>query len=214
MSKLVVSDVVKIVEDMSNIIIQNEVYFCELDSVAGDGDFGMSLAKGFRALRNEWEELSKVDIGEFLKACGMIITEHCGGASGPIWGSAFRSAAKYAKGKTELKLKECAELLQSSVYGIQKMGGAKLGDKTLLDALIPAVESLKKSAENRESLSEAAEKSAEEAVIGAEKTKEYVASKGRATYVGERSLNFPDAGATGIGVIFKGIIEKYKSEVA
>lgn len=214
MSKLSVSHVVKVVEDMSNIIIENEVYFCELDSVAGDGDFGMSLAKGFKQLRSEWEQLPKDDIGDFLKGCGMIITEYCGGASGPIWGSAFRSAAKYAKGKTELSLKEAAELLQSAVDGIQKRGGAKLGDKTLLDALIPAVESLKKSAEKGEPLSEAAEKSAEEAVLGGEKTKEIVASKGRATYVGERSLNFPDAGATAIGVIFMGLVEKYKSEVA
>jgi len=210
MSKLSVSQVVKIVEDMSNIIIENEVYFCELDSVAGDGDFGMSLAKGFKQLRSEWEQLPKEDIGHFLKGCGMIITEYCGGASGPIWGSAFRTAAKYAKGKTELSLKESAELLQSAVDGIQKRGGAKLGDKTLLDALIPAVESLKKSAENNESLSVAAEKSAAEAVFGGEKTKEIVASKGRATYVGERSLSFPDAGATAIGVIFMSMIGKCK----
>ena len=100
MENLSVSNVVKIVDYMSDVIIENEVYFCELDSIAGDGDFGMSVAKGFKVLKNEWEELPKEDIGAFLKACGMIITEHCGGASGPIWGSAFRSAAKYAKGKT------------------------------------------------------------------------------------------------------------------
>ncbi len=214
MENLSVSNVVKIVDYMSDVIIENEVYFCELDSIAGDGDFGMSVAKGFKVLKNEWEELPKEDIGAFLKACGMIITEHCGGASGPIWGSAFRSAAKYAKGKTELNLKEIAELFQCAVEGIQKRGGAKLGDKTLLDALIPATESLKLSAEKGEPFAEAARNSAEEAVKGAEKTKEMIASKGRATYVGERSINFPDAGATAIGVIFKEVIQKFKAEEA
>jgi phosphoenolpyruvate---glycerone phosphotransferase subunit DhaL len=208
MEKINVAELVNIVDTMSNTIIENEVYFCELDSAAGDGDFGMSLSKGFNVLKDEWQNLSKDDIGAFLKECGMLITEHCGGASGPIWGSAFRAAGRYAVGKTELNLKEFGELLQSSVDGIQKTGGAKLGDKTLLDALIPATESLKKSSEASEDMLEAMRKSAEEAVLGGEKTKEIVARRGRASYLGERSISFPDAGATAIGIIFTGIVKK------
>src|SRR5665647_227950 len=208
MDKINVSELVNIVDIMSNIIIENEVYFCELDSAAGDGDFGMSLSKGFKVLKDEWENLPKDNIGAFLKECGMLITEHCGGASGPIWGSAFRAAGKYAIGKKELSLKELGELLQSAVDGIQKIGKAKLGDKTLLDALIPATESLKKSSEADEDMLEAMKKSAQEAVNGGEKTKEIVAKRGRASYLGERSIGFPDAGATAIGVIFTEIIEK------
>lgn len=200
-----VNNIISLVEKMSDIIIENEVYFCELDSVAGDGDFGMSVAKGFKQLKQDWNELSKDDIGAFLKDCGMVITEYCGGASGPIWGSAFRSAAKYATGKKELNLSELAQMLQNAVEGIQKRGGAKLGDKTLLDALIPTVESLKNSAEAGEEMLTAMKKGAQAAVDGAEKTKEMVASKGRASYVGERSINYPDAGAVAIGVIFTGI---------
>jgi dihydroxyacetone kinase len=200
-----VNNIVSLVDKMSDIIIENEVYFCELDSVAGDGDFGMSVAKGFKQLKQDWNELSKDDIGAFLKDCGMVITEYCGGASGPIWGSAFRSAAKYAAGKKELNLSELAQMLQNAVDGIQKRGGAKLGDKTLLDALIPTVESLKNSAEAGEEMLAAMKKGAQAAVDGAEKTKEMVASKGRASYVGERSINYPDAGAVAIGVIFTGI---------
>jgi phosphoenolpyruvate---glycerone phosphotransferase subunit DhaL len=207
MDKLTVNQVINIVDHMSDIIIENEVYFCELDSVAGDGDFGMSLAKGFKVLKNEWIDLPKEDVGGFLKECGMLITEYCGGASGPIWGSAFRGMGKYAAGKAEVSLNELAEMLQSAVDGIQKRGGAKLGDKTLLDALIPAVESLKVSAADSEDLLLAMKKSAAEAVAGAEKTKEIVATKGRASYVGERSINFPDAGATAIGIIFTKIVE-------
>ncbi len=200
-----VNNIISLVEKMSEIIIENEVYFCELDSVAGDGDFGMSVAKGFKQLKQDWNELSKDDIGAFLKDCGLVITEYCGGASGPIWGSAFRSAAKYAAGKMELNLSELAQMLQNAVDGIQKRGGAKLGDKTLLDALIPTVESLNNSAEVGEEMLAAMKKGAQAAVDGAEKTKDMVASKGRASYVGERSINYPDAGAVAIGVIFTGI---------
>lgn len=207
MDRIAVNDMEKIVGLMSDIIIKNEVYFCELDSVAGDGDFGMSVAKGFKQLKTEWDELSRDSIGAFLKDSGMIITEYCGGASGPIWGSAFRGAGKYAKGKQELNLSEFAELMQSAVDAVQKRGKAKLGDKTLLDAVIPATMSLKESAEAREEMLEAMKKSAAAAVEGAEKTKEMVASKGRATYVGERSLSYPDAGAMAIGIIFTEIAE-------
>ena len=210
MNVLKTADMVNIVDIMSDIIIENEVYFCDLDSVAGDGDFGMSLAKGFRVLKNEWETISKENVGAFLKACGMLITEHCGGASGPIWGSAFRSMGKYADAKQEINLTELGELLQSAVDGIQKRGGAKLGDKTLLDALIPATESIKSDALKGEELVVAMKNAANEAASGAEKTKEIVASKGRASYLGERSINYPDAGAMAIGIIFNGINEKLK----
>jgi len=208
MDRLTTQDIVNIVGIMSDIIIENEVYFCELDSAAGDGDFGMSLAKGFKVVKNEWEQLSKDEIGHFLKECGMLIIEHCGGASGPIWGNAFRSMGKYAQGKVELNLVEAGELLQSAVDGIQKSGGAKLGDKTLLDALIPATEALKECGVSGEEMLMSFRKSAEAAAAGAEKTKEIVAVKGRASYLGERSLNYPDAGAMAIGIIFNGIVDR------
>ncbi len=207
MNSLLTKDMVRIIDLMSEIIIKNEVYFCELDSVAGDGDFGMSVAKGFKQLKSEWEDLSTDDIGAFLKDCGMIITEYCGGASGPIWGSAFLGAAKSVKGKTEIELAEFAQLMQSAVDAIQNRGKAKLGDKTLLDALIPATESLKASSLTGSNILEAMQLSAEAAREGAEKTKDMVASKGRASYVGERSLSFPDAGAMALGIIFTEIAQ-------
>lgn len=192
---------IRTVSSMCDIIIENEVPFCELDSVAGDGDFGMSLAKGFKQIQAQWSELETEDIGAFLKSCGMVITEHCGGASGPIWGSAFRGMGKSAQGKATLNLTELGEMLQAAVDAIQKRGGAQLGDKTLLDALIPLVESIKASAANGLSNQEAFLQASAAAAAGAESTKLISASKGRASYVGDRSINFPDAGATAIGVI-------------
>lgn len=195
-------EMIRIVEIMTDTILANEVAFCDLDSAAGDGDFGMSLAKGFREIKKQWNDFPKDDFGLFLKSCGLVITEYCGGASGPIWGAAFRGAAKTAGEMSCFGVKELAELLQSAVDSIQKIGGAKQGDKTLLDALIPAALSLKASAEEGVALRVAVRKSAQEATFGAEQTKYIVATRGRASYVGERSLQFPDAGAAAIGIIF------------
>ena len=143
-----------LVDRMGTFIIENEVAFCELDSYAGDGDFGMSVAKGFRRLKAEWENVileGQKGIGEFLEACAFVIMEHCGGASGPIWGSAFLRAGRSCKGRDELSVDEFSKLIQAAVDGIQKTGeqsfgrGAVVGDKTLIDALIPCANSWKES---------------------------------------------------------------------
>ncbi|KEI09831.1 hypothetical protein Z957_04065 [Clostridium sp. K25] len=191
----------KSVKIIADIIIKNEVLFCELDSVAGDGDFGMSVAKGFKELLKQWENLSDESISKFLKDCSMIITEYCGGASGPIWGSAFRSASKYTKDKEELNAEDISGLFAAGIQGIQKRGSAKLGDKTLLDALIPAYEAMNSCKDK--SIIHMLKEGAKAARKGAEKTKEIVALKGRASYVGERSVNYPDAGAMAIAIIFE-----------
>lgn len=213
MNTLTTQNVISLIDKMADIIIKNEVYFCELDSVAGDGDFGMSLAKGFKQLKAEYNEISKEDIGSFLKDTGMIITEYCGGASGPIWGSAFRAAAKSTKGKTEVDLDGLASMFEAAVAGVQKRGNAQLGDKTLLDALIPTTMTLRECADKDEDMMVAMVKGAEAARDGAEKTKSMVANKGRASYVGERSLQHPDAGAMALGIIFTDLCEFAKATI-
>ncbi|AIW86640.1 dihydroxyacetone kinase subunit DhaK [Bacillus mycoides] len=208
---ITLNNMIYLVDKMSDIIIKNEVPFCELDTHAGDGDFGMSVAKGFKQLKREWHSIvdqENVTIGSFLDGCSMIIMEHCGGASGPIWGGAFRAASKAAGEKRELTAKEFAEILQAALQGIQSIGersfgrGAVVGDKTLVDALAPCVDSWLASASNEVDVKTAFEKGAEAAVKGAEYTKEIVARMGRAGTVGERSLGYPDAGAHALGVIF------------
>jgi triose/dihydroxyacetone kinase / FAD-AMP lyase (cyclizing) len=210
-NRLTLNNIIFMVDQMSECIIRNEIPFCELDSHAGDGDFGMSVAKGFKQLKAEWHEIlenKSNDIGNFLEACSIVIMEHCGGASGPIWGSAFRAAGKNAESKTELTLTEFAEMIQASVKGIQATGersfgrGAVVGDKTLIDALVPYADTLTSSAVEGESLKYALVKAAEAAVEGAKSTEQIVARMGRAGTVGERSLGYPDAGAHGLGVIF------------
>ncbi|MGN2274738.1 dihydroxyacetone kinase subunit DhaK [Priestia megaterium] len=210
-NRLTLNNIIFMVDQMSECIIRNEIPFCELDSHAGDGDFGMSVAKGFKQLKAEWHEIlenKSNNIGNFLEACSIVIMEHCGGASGPIWGSAFRAAGKNTKSKTELTLTEFAEMIQAAVKGIQATGersfgrGAVVGDKTLIDALVPYADTLTSSAAEGESLKHALVKAAEAAVEGAKSTEQIVARMGRAGTVGERSLGYPDAGAHGLGVIF------------
>ncbi|WP_144551207.1 dihydroxyacetone kinase subunit DhaK [Bacillus mycoides] len=205
------NNMIYLVDKMSEIIIKNEVPFCELDTHAGDGDFGMSVAKGFKQLKREWSSIlnqEPLNIGTFLDACSMVIMEHCGGASGPIWGGAFRAAGKAIDGKMELTVAEFAEMLEAALKGIQSIGersfgrGAEVGDKTLVDALAPCVQSWLESAQAGVDFKTAFEKGAEAAVKGAEYTKEIVARMGRAGTVGERSLGYPDAGAYALGVIF------------
>ena len=212
---LTVDNMIFIVDTMSECIIKNEVPFCELDAYAGDGDFGMSVSKGFRQLRREWNDIleEKVcDIGEFLDACSLIIMECCGGASGPIWGSAFRAAGKAAKGKQKLTAEEFAVLLQEVVTGIQKTGeysfgrGAVVGDKTLIDALVPCADVWTENAGNK-TLKELFQLSAGAAVNGAKMTEKIVARMGRAGTVGKRSIGYPDAGAFALGVIFSKIAD-------
>lgn len=218
-NKITLNNMIFMVDQMSECIIRNEVPFCELDSHAGDGDFGMSVAKGFKRLKAEWREIidsNSSDIGSFLEACSMVIMEHCGGASGPIWGSAFRAAGKTVGNKTYLTLTEFADMMQATVKGIQATGerafgrGAVVGDKTLIDALVPYADALTASATVGESVKDALVKAAEAAVEGAKATEEIVARMGRAGTVGDRSLGYPDAGAYALGVIFTEISRSLK----
>lgn len=217
--RLSLQNIVYLIDQMSEVIIENEVPFCELDAHAGDGDFGMSVTKGFKQLKVEWNEIithHQQNIGDFLDACSLVIMEHCGGASGPIWGSGFRAASKHVQQKQELSVSEVAGMMQAVVKGIQDTGersfgrGAVVGDKTLIDALVPLADQWTKSAEQGDNLKQAAVKAAEAAVQGAQKTAEIVARMGRAGTVGERSIGYPDAGAYALGVIFTELAKAMK----
>lgn len=208
--KISLNNMIYIVDKMSEIIIQNEIPFCELDSHAGDGDFGMSITKGFKRLKQVWKYILANDInsiGKFLEECSLIIMEYCGGASGPIWGSAFRAAGKAVGEKTELTVTEFAEMIQAAVKGIQLTGkrsfgrGAEVGDKTLIDALVPCAD-IWSAAKAESDIIEVFTNAAKAAVAGAKNTENIVARMGRAGTVGERSIGYPDAGAYGLGVIF------------
>ena len=207
---------VDVINKMADIIIENEVPFCEADKM-GDGDFGMSIAKGFKQLKVDWATRKKDDIGTFLCSCSKIIKEYCGGASGPIWGAAFNYAGKSVMGKEEVSLKDLADMLQAANTGVYETGkrsfgkGAVVGDKTIVDALKPCADALTKAAAEGKSLREGLTLGAKAAVEGAESTKTFTAKLGRAGTVGEKSIGYPDAGAYGLGVIFTQLAEYIKN---
>ena len=181
-------------------VLKNEHYFADLDGLAGDGDFGTSLATGFRQIEKEWDEIPKTDIGAMLLKISMIVSKHVGGSSGPIWGTGFMKAAMLTRGKTEIGLQDLAAMLGSAIEGIQARGGAQLGDKTLLDALIPVHQQLTAAnGDNAAVLKDAAE-AADKAV---DETRHLVAHRGRASQVGERSANTPDPGIVAVATILQ-----------
>src|SRR5688572_21662445 len=130
----------QVVRSIAQTAVDNEKAFCELDAVAGDGDFGFSLARGFEKVLEDFATIDRKSAGAFLKRVGLIITSKSGGTSGPIWGTAFLRAAGVAGERTSLELADVVPILRAAFNGIQQRGGAALGDKTLLDALGPIID--------------------------------------------------------------------------
>lgn len=204
MADITISDVERAVKTTAATVLRNEAYFSDLDGMAGDGDFGTSLATGFRVIDAELPNIDKSAIGAMLLKISMLVSKHVGGSSGPIWGTGFMKAALLSKGKEAVTLAEVADMLGAAIDGIQARGGAKLGDKTLLDALIPVHETIKRhgaggSPDHRAALHEAAG-AADEAI---ETTRSLEARRGRASQVGERSANTADPGIVAIAVILQ-----------
>jgi dihydroxyacetone kinase phosphoprotein-dependent L subunit len=183
-------------------VLRNEHYFADLDGLAGDGDFGTSLATGFRQIEKEWDEIPKTDIGAMLLKISMIVSKHVGGSSGPIWGTGFMKAALLTRGKDAITLEDLATMLGSAIEGIQARGGARLGDKTLLDALIPVHEKLLEHASGGDKTA-ALKDAAAVADSAVDETRSLVAHRGRASQVGERSIGTPDPGIVAIATILQ-----------
>ena len=202
MAEISQAEIERAIQTTCATVLRNEHYFADLDGLAGDGDFGTSLATGFRQIEKEWDEIPKTDIGAMLLKISMIVSKHVGGSSGPIWGTGFMKAAMLTRGKTEIGLQDLAQMLGSAIEGIQARGGAQLGDKTLLDALIPVHEKLTVQAAGGDKAT-ALKDCAEAADNAVDATRHLVAHRGRASQVGERSANTPDPGIVAIATILQ-----------
>jgi dihydroxyacetone kinase-like protein len=196
-----------VMKTMATTIVDNADEFAQLDAVVGDGDFGYSLRNGFEVVVADYDTFDRTSVGSILKKIGFVISGKVGGVSGPIWGTAFLRAAAAAGDKTELSTDDVIAMLRASVTGIMQRGEASLGDKTLLDALVPAIDSLEESFSKpiEDGGVAALQQAADVAVKAAEDTKGMLAMRGRAAYTGERSRDSVDAGATAIGVILQAI---------
>ena len=186
-----------VVRTIAQTAVDNETYFGELDSVVGDGDFGYSLARGFEKVLEGWDDIDRTDVGTFLKKTGMIISSRIGGTSGPIWGTAFLRAGMTA-GAGELDGAKVVAMLRAAIEGIKTRGQSDVGDKTLLDALVPATDALEEALRSGGNAAQAFATTAREK---ADATKTMQARRGRASYTGERSIGSVDAGATAVAVM-------------
>lgn len=180
----------------ADVLAQNRDYLTQLDSAIGDADHGANMDRGFRAAMGKMNDLAGQDIGAIFKTVGMTLLSTVGGAAGPLYGTLFLQLGTATAGKTEVSLEEITAGLEAGVNGVQKRGKAEPGDKTMIDALLPALDALKKAAADGRLVPDAFKASAEAAKRGMEATIPLVARKGRASYLGERSAGHQDPGAT------------------
>lgn len=184
-------------------IAEHKDYLTQLDMAIGDGDHGANMHRGFQAVVTRLPTVADKDIGAIFKTTAMALISTVGGASGPLYGTLFLQMAMAANSKTELAPAEFAAALKAGVDGVAARGKAEPGDKTMIDALIPAVEAMKASLDSGSSFAEAMNGSAKAAEKGRDATIPMIARKGRASYLGERSAGHLDPGATSSHLLIK-----------
>jgi len=195
-SALSSTDMIKIIDSMADTMEHEMDYLSDLDGAIGDGDHGVNMAKCFREVKKKLPENEGKDIGTILKNIGMVILNSVGGAMGALYGTLFLKASKEVMGKTEIQLEDLIKIFEAGEKGIQEMGKAQLGDKTLLDTIDPAVKALREAQAQGKSLDDALADFSEAARKGAESTKGMISKIGRSSRLGERTIGHQDAGAT------------------
>ncbi len=186
----------------TELINENKDYLTELDAAIGDADHGLNMARGFSKVMEKLATTETKDCGDVFKTTAMTLISSVGGASGPLYGSFFLKASMVCKGKEELTPEELIATLDAGVKGIQERGRAEVGDKTMIDVWVPVVDSLKSGAAE---LPEMMHKAVEVAEKAKESTKDLIAKKGRASYLGERSVGHLDPGAVSSTLIIRAL---------
>jgi phosphoenolpyruvate---glycerone phosphotransferase subunit DhaL len=184
------------IERYAAVVAENREYLTRLDQAIGDGDHGTNMNRGMQAAVGKIEGLNDADPGTLLKTVGMALISTVGGAGGPLYGTLFLQMGTAVTDKTELAPDDWAAALDAAVKGVQARGKAEPGDKTMIDALIPARDAFSGALGEGASLGDALRRSADAAEAGMEQTTPLVARKGRASYLGERSAGHQDPGAT------------------
>jgi dihydroxyacetone kinase-like protein len=193
-------------------IVANREQLIRLDSAIGDGDHGANMDRGMKKAVERLDGLGDGDIGATLKAVGMALVSSVGGAAGPLYGTLFMQMGTKTAGASELDLQGWTDALEAGVQGVQARGKAQPGDKTMVDALLPAVEALKQAAGDGADLGDALRRAADAAREGMEGTIPLVARKGRASYLGERSAGHQDPGATSSHLLLKAAADTLGSQ--
>lgn len=195
-----------IIQKVTNTIIENKDYLTELDRVIGDGDHGINLTRGFEKVLEQLDSFSEMNPSEIMIKIAMTLISNVGGASGAIYGSAFLRAGQFLKDKT-IDNQTIVQTWEEMIKAIETRGGAKIGDKTMLDTIVPAYQAFKSTINSNKDLKTAFIEASKAAEIGMDNTKNMIASKGRATYLGERSKNHIDPGSCSSYLMIKTISE-------
>ncbi|WP_438000864.1 dihydroxyacetone kinase subunit DhaL [Sorangium sp. So ce185] len=197
-------------ERTAEVLEREKAFLTELDAAIGDSDHGVNMARGFAAVRDRLGRLDRADVGALLRDVGMTLLSTVGGASGPLYGTLFRDAGQRVAGAAALDLAALAGCLEAGLEGVRRRGKASPGDKTMVDALVPAVDALKAAlsapgAADGAALRDALGRAADAARAGVEATVPLIARKGRASYLGERSAGHQDPGATSCWLLLRSL---------
>ena len=188
-------------------IEQNKDYLTELDAAIGDADHGINMERGFKKVIEKLPTVEDKDIGNILKTVSMTLISSVGGASGPLYGTFFLKASTVVTGKQEIDAENLLKLLKTGLDGVIARGKAQLGDKTMIDALHPAVMGFEEAINDDVDINNVVENAVSAAEEGMIKTIPMIVKKGRASYLGERSQGHQDPGATSVYLMFKSLHE-------
>lgn len=175
----------------------------QLDSAIGDADHGINMDRGFTAVRGKLAELDGADLGATAKAVGMTLISTVGGASGPLYGTLFLRLATSFGDRATVSADELGQALRAGLDGVRQRGKAELDDKTMVDAMSPAVDAYE--AASGDGIGAALDAAVTAATAGRDRITPLVARKGRASYLGERAAGHPDPGATSTTILFESL---------
>jgi len=201
------NNILRWLENTAAVMSENKDYLTQLDSPIGDADHGINMNRGFRKVMEKLPTVEDKDIGNILKTTGMTLISSVGGASGPLYGTFFMRGGMAVDSKEELTDEDLTAMLQSAVDGVVQRGRAQPGDKTMVDAWLPAMKALRESLDAEQDLPVALEKAVDAAEQGMKDTIPLQAKKGRASYLGERSIGHQDPGATSSYLMLKALLD-------
>lgn len=201
--------VIKFIEQIAVTVKEQRDYLTQLDSAIGDSDHGVNLDRGFSAVVTKLPTVADKDIGAILKTVGTTLVSTVGGASGPLYGTAFLRAGMVTADRFELGADDLVAALEAALEGIQARGKAQRGEKTMVDAIAPGIDALKAARAGGDELPDALRKAVDATRQGMEATIPMLATKGRASYLGERSIGHQDPGATSAYFIAQALLSTF-----
>ncbi len=204
---LTTEEMVRWINQVAAVMHENREYLTQLDSPIGDADHGINMDRGFKAVIDKLPTVANKDIGSILKMVGTTLVSTVGGASGPLYGTAFLRAGMATSGKNELSEADVVTMLEAALEGIKARGKAHAGEKTMIDALEPAIAAMKEAGQQNLGMAQLLHRGSDAAEAGMKATIPMLATKGRASYLGERSIGHQDPGATSSWLLLKALAD-------